>query len=61
MYRVKNGKAELMEDELNKEGKKVGKIYKIDGLAVLYRSNSNGESFYPVKNQDDYVKGVRIK
>lgn len=58
--KVKNRKAEFITDKINDSGDFMGKIYNCDGIAIIYRQDSKGDSFYPVKNQNDYIKGVKL-
>ena len=57
MYRVKNGKSEFIMDKVNDDGKLLGQIYNCDNVAVVYRKNEKGDTFYPIKEQEEYIKG----
>lgn len=35
-------------------------VYNVDEIAVIYKTYGNGESFYPAKNQKEYIKGVTV-
>lgn len=50
MYKVKNGKGKIIGEDM----------YDVDGVAVVYKTYGNGESFYPAKNQKEYIKGVVV-
>ena len=50
MYKVKNGKGKIIGED----------IYDVDGIAVVYKTYGKGESFYPAKNQEEYIKGVVV-
>lgn len=58
MYKVKNGKAKFVANKLNDKGKILGGVYNCDGVAIVYRQDMSGESFYPEKDQSRYVEGV---
>ena len=58
--KVKNGKAKFIADKISDRGDLVGKIYDCKGVAVIYRQDDKGDSFYPVKNQIDYIEGVEL-
>lgn len=57
MHRVKNGKSEFIMDKVNDDGKLLGQIYNCDNVAVVYRKNEKGDTFYPIKEQEEYIKG----
>lgn len=61
MYKVKNGKYNALEQLVDEKGNSIGYIYEIDGIVVTYRSNERGDSFYPVKEQMEYIEGVGLK
>lgn len=57
---VKNGKAKFIADKINEGKNSIGKIYDCDGVAVIYRQDDKGDSFYPVKEQNEFIRGVEL-
>ena len=47
-------------NKVNDDGKILGEIYNCDGVAIVYRRDISGESFYPEKEQSKYIDGVEL-
>ena len=58
--KVKNGKAKFIADKISDRGDFVGKVYNYESVAIVYRQDIKGDSFYPVKEQNEFIKGVEL-